>query len=427
MNIRHLPILAGAVLLAPHFAFGFAEIARGELDLKTTAKAAYDSRIFGGENSGSDYIFTLYPELTFRRDAGQLKLDSYAGVRVNRYVDYTQFNSEDLNAALNLNLPPDIGAPASGSFDASYIERTDINYDVNRRLREKTFFTRGNAEIPLGLKMAFLVGGSYAHELRNLYTDRDTWTGSGAFRYTDFLGGTSLELRYRRLEVDSTRNNIDFTIPDVPINQQSDIYTATLSRPIYGQVEGSLTYGWRELHRSAAEVPGADPNSGGSIIALNIDGPFLPRMMFPKLKSSFMIAYQKEQTPGINDLGGRRLIGNAQLSWQAREETNLFIDVHRSVELSVSNLTVTADGFDAGVHEDIGHFWTTSLTGGYEHRHYDLLARADDIYTFQADAVYRITRAWSANFDYSFRQSNSNYANADYARHIVAVSATYTF
>lgn len=416
-------MLAGAALVCPAAAFGFAEIARGELALETTAKAEYDSRVFGGPNAADDYIFSLYPRLTFKREAGQLKLDSFAGVKINRYVDYTQFNSEDLNASLKLFLPPGTTARSSGSFETSYVERTDVNYDVDRRLRHKTFFARGNADIPLGLKTAFLFGGSYSNEQLNLYSDRDTWTGSGAFRYSDFLGGTTLELRYRRLEVDSSRN-IDF---NVPIHQQSDIYTVSLMRPIYHDVQGSLTYGYRVLHRSAAEVPGGDTRTGGSIIALNIDGPFLPRSVFPKLTSSFMVGYQKVETPGINDKGGSRFIGRARLSWQAREQTSLFVDANRSVRLSVNNLTVTSTGFDVGVHEDIGHFWTASATAGYRKRDFDVLNRSDNVYEFQASANYRITRAWAASLDYSYRLADSNVVTADYERHLIALSAIYTF
>lgn len=414
-------ILLAAAGASP--AFGFAEFARGQLDLSTTARAAYDSRVFGGVNAADDYIFTLDPRLLYRRAAGQIKLEADAGLRINRYADFTEMNSEDLVTRLHLSLPAESAAVSSGSFESLYDEHTDVNYDVNQRIREKSFTNRLNATVPLSLKTGLTLGGSFRRDQRNHFSDRDTWDGTAGFRYQDFLGNSALDLRYRHLEVETSGGNTW----GIPINQDSDSFSATLSRPIYHEVRGSLTYGYRMLQRSRAELATGSDHSSGSIFAVTIDGPFLPESMFPKVETSLTLGYQKTETPGINDSGGTRMFGTAHVGWRARERTRLFLDARRSQELSANDTTVEVTGFRLGVTESVGNFTELTASGGYEQRDFQTFGRTDDVYVFQAGANYRITRAWSAGANYNLRAANSNARAADYARHIVAVSANYTF
>ena len=408
-------------------AFGFAEFARGEVVLSTSARGIYDSRIFGGSNPADDYMFMLDPQLIYRREAGQIKLEASTGVRVNRYAEFEELNSEDFNASLKLRLPKEGATLASGSFESSYFEHTDVNYDVNRRVRERNFFNHLAADIPTGLKTVLLLGGSFRREQRNNFSDRDSWDGTVGFRYQDFLGGSAFDVKYRRLDVETSGENE----LGIPLNQSSDIYSATFSRPLYHDVRGSLTYGYRVLNRSEAEVlVGQDNRSEGSFVALNLEGPFLPESMFPKVETSLSLGYQKNESPGLHDSSTSRFIGSMHIGWHARERTRLFFDARRAQELSVDDLTVTSTGFNVGLTQSIGNFTTASLSGGYEKREYttiDLMGRDDDVYLLQAAAHYRITSAWSAGANYRLRDSQSSVPVADYARHVVSVEATYTF
>lgn len=418
-------ILCGAAVFVAHStAFAFADFARGGIVLSTTARATYDSRIFGGINSADDYIFTLEPRLIYRREAGQLKLDAEAGVRVNRYYDFNELNSDDFVASLTLRLPPEGATLASGTFESNYDEHTDVNYDVNRRIREKSFNNRFSADIPTGLKTVLLLSGSYRQEQRNQFPDRETWDGSVGYRYQNFLGGSAFDVRYRHLELDSTADDVFQT----PLNQSSDYYSATFSRPLYHDVRGSITYGYRVLNRSDAEVArGVERRSAGSLFALNLVGPFLPESIFPKIESSLSLGYQKNETPGLNDTSSSRFVGSMHIAWAARERTRIFFDARRSLELSVNNLTVQTTAYNLGLSQRVGDFTSVSISGGYEERDYKGLGRLDDVYVFQAGARYQINRAWSASANYRLRDSQSNEAVADYARNSVSVEVNYTF
>src|SRR5690606_7325725 len=110
--------------------------------------------------------------------------------------------------------------------------------------------------------------------------------------------------------------------------------------PIYASIRGSVSYGYRTMRRSSAEIFSAARRSAGSIFSVRLDGPFLPERIFPKVESSLTLGYQKAESPGINDTGGSRFVGSMHVSWQARERTRLFVDARRALELSINDLTV---------------------------------------------------------------------------------------
>lgn len=423
MKASQILLLAATAALGSSLAHGFAQFARGEALLSTTAMARYDSRVFGGTNPADDYIFTLDPRLIYRREAGILKLDSSFGVRFNRYLDFQEMNSEDLLASLRLTLPPQSSPIPRGSFELSYNENTDVNYDVNTRVREKNFLAALDASMPMSLKTSLLAGGSFRNEERNRFSDRESWSGNLGFRYGNFLGGSTFDLRYRRLEVESSGGNAW----SVPLNQQSDIYSATFTRPLYHDIRGSFSYSYRVLNRSRSEVFGGDRRSDGSIISVRLDGPFLPQSMFPKVETSLVLGYQKAETPGINDTGGSRFVGNMNISWQARERTRLGFEARRSLDLSINDLTVETTAFEARISQSIGDFTSASLFGGYEEREYRTLGRGDDALTAGGSVHYRITKYWSAQGAYRVRVSDSSTFVAEYSRHLVSLSVNYIF
>lgn len=429
MKTSHLIFCLVAATLGGSTAFGFAEFARGGLLLSTSARASYDSRMFGGLGAADDYIFTFHPRLIYKREAGQLKLNATAGLRVNRYLDFDELDSEDLVTSFELRLPESGPSLASGSFISRYDEHSEVNYDVNYRIREKTFSNRLAADIPVGLKTKILLGASHRDDQRNIFSDQQSWDGTAGVRYHDFLGGSALDIRYRHFEIETTGEN-----PwGVPINQDSDSYTATFSRPIYHAVRGSITYGYRTLNRSEAEAAtGLDPTSEGSIFSLGIHGPFLPESIFPKVDTSLSLGYEKNETPGINDSSSSSFVGSLHIGWNARERTRIRFDARRALELSVDDLTVETTRVSLGFDQSVGDFTTTSLSVGYEQRDYEhnLIVtsdRKDDVLFLQASARYRITSTWSAAANYSLRDTDSSSAIADYARHLVSLEATYTF
>jgi hypothetical protein len=422
MKVSSLFALFAATTLGASVAFGFAEVARGELISATTARLVYDSRVFGGLNAADDYIFTLDPRLLYRREAGQLKLDSFVGVRINRYDNFSNLDSNDLESSIKLSLPAEGATLASGRFETNYDERTIVNYDINREVREKDFNATLDSVIPTGLKTSFLLGGTLRRDQRIHFGDRDSRDGNVGFRYQNFAGGTTVDFKYRRFQVKTTAED-----GGIPIDQKSDIYTVTVTRPLYHDVRAGLTYGYRILNRSQAETPDGMTRSAGSIVGLDLNGPFLPQSLFPKVESSLSLGYQKTETPGINDKGGTRLYGAMNISWHARERTRLFVNARRATELSINNLTVETTGANVGIQESVGNFTSLTASGGYEQRDYRTLGRSDDIYVFNVGAHYKITAKWSASADYNLRSAASSETAANYARSIVSLAVTYSF
>ncbi|HWL17490.1 MAG TPA: outer membrane beta-barrel protein [Opitutus sp.] len=423
MKAPHVLLAVAATFTATSSLLAFAEFARGEAKLSTTARATYDSRVFGGVNGADDYIFSLEPLLIYRREAGQIRLESELGTRINRYLDFTELNSEDFVGSLRLRLPPEEGRRFSGTFLVSYDERTDVNYDVNTRVRQKNFLTSANALIPTGLKTSVVLGGSFRNDQRNQFSDRESWDGYAGFRYGNFLGGAMMELTYRHTDLESSGGNAW----GIPLDQQSDTYSITFSRPIYNDFRGSLSYGYRILNRSRSEVFGRSDRSEGSIVTLRVDGPFLPESMFPKVETSFAIGYQKAESPGINDTGGERFVGSAHVTWHARERTDVFLDLRRSLELSINDLTVETSAVEIGVSQKIGAFIDANASIGREQRDYRTAGRKDHATIASAGLAYRINPAWSAHAQYRLRDSSSSWSNADYSRHVAYVSVNYIF
>lgn len=424
MKVQHLLWLTGTATVCTSAAFGFVEIGRGELLLATSARVTYDSRVFGGLTPEDDYIFTLEPRLMYRHYSGTLKLDGLLGTRINRYSKLDELDSEDLMSNVRLSLPAEAGTRVSGSLNIGYDERTEVNYDVNARVREKAFDSRLSGVVPLGLKTSLVLDGGFRHDQRNEFSDRETRQGGAGFRYVNFLGGSAVDLLYRRLEVDTSGGNAW----GIPLEQRSDFYTVAFSRPLYHDVRGSISYGYRVLHRSQAELAVLGPtSSSGSVFSVNLVGPFLPERLFPKLDSSLSLGYQKAETPGINDKGGTRFNGTLHVGWHARERTVVSFDARRGRELSINDITVETTSYTVNLRQGIGNFMHGSLMAGYEERHYLTLGRKDDVALAGASLSYRITKTWSAEADYRLRDASSGLGVADYARHVAAVSVTYTF
>lgn len=416
--------LAAAVLLgsAPDL-LAFAQIARGQLLLSTSATATYDSRVLGGIAENDDFYFTLNPRLLYSRDAAQIRTRAFAGVRINRYIDYSEFDSEDVESEVDFRIPAGTISQSAGGISFGYVEGRDVDYDVNRRIARKTFTSRIDFKIPTGLKTELEFDAGYSDERRQLVSDRESWDGAVAYRYRDFLYGTDLALRYRYLRTRTSGENM----MAVGLDQHTDRYTIELSRPIYASIIGSLSYGYRVLDRSSRETLIGQTRDTGSIFTAEIRGPFLPESLFPKLQSSFSIAYQESETPGLNDTGKRSTVGSMDVKWSARERTALSFNARRGFELSSEDLTVETTSAQLGISQEIGYSLSADASVGYERRDYTNVGREDDVILSQVSAILRVSAPWSVRADYRYRQSSSNVAIADYERHIAMLTATYVF
>lgn len=399
-----------------------ADTPAGELLVSTIGSVTYDSRVDGGFDTSDDYIFSLQPLVHYRRDAAQIKLDAEAGVRFNRYVDHTQYDSDDIVSHVDLIFPPELGPRISGNLGFSYDENTTVNYDVNQRLHSKTLIAKARAVFVTGLKTDLTFDGIYTRMNRDTYGVLDHRNANLAFNYKDFLWRSDFSLQYRRLEARTER-----TLNNAEIDQSSDTITAVFSRPIYDEVKGSISYGYRFLHRATDETASHERQDNGSVLTLGLRGPFLPHVLFPKLDSILTVSYQKAETPGVNDTSGRRITGHLGLIWHAREMTTVSLRFDRSMQLSVNNFTTDTTRTYLDLEQKIGHFISGTASVGYEYNQYRPSLRNDDVYVVSIGGRYQATKAWRLGANYLFRDSQSSSYFSNYSRHVVSAYAAYTF
>jgi hypothetical protein len=410
-----------AALVGPR-ALAFEEIDHGALLLATTAAATYDSDIQGGPNANSDFIYSLYPDLLYKEDQSLLKVNAGAGITFQRYETYTQYNSNDADGHLNMDLGPSESLPLSGTFDNSYVEKTDVDYDLNARVHTKTLSSALNGLYTLSRQLSIGATGSYVRIDRGSDGTQLMEGGGASLNYQDFLNAANVSLQYNRLEASAS------SVEGGPtLDQISNSYSVVVSRPIYDDIKASATYGYRFLSRSADETEDSEPDADGSYYSVSLDGPFLPPNAFPKLKSLLSISYERATTPGINDQGGNRLVAAAHLTWSATDTTNLGVTADHSQELASNNLTVVSTDFLANVGQDIGHFVHAEVGGGYSRREYIGIARTDNVGTGYAHINYHATKALTVSLNYDVHATSSNDVLASYSRNQVRLSATYTF
>jgi hypothetical protein len=418
--------------------YGFAEVARGALTLETSARLTYDSYFIGALSQGDDdYYLSVGPTLRFSRRAGLGELSAFAGISVVRYDTYSNFDSEDFTAGFRADLPVASGSRLTGGMDLSYTESTVVDAEVMDRVPTKAMTASANLRYQLGLKTSLIDTVTYSKSDRSAYSDQTLFANDLSFSYTDFLGGTSLRLTHGYANSKSSGEN--FLGAD--LDQESNAFSASLSRPIVGPLTGEVTYGYRILDRAAQETTIGQTENSGAFFTATLSGPFLPPSRFPKTKSSASLSYQESLTPGINDTGEKTLTGSIMLDWEARERTSFNFNASRSVGLSANDLSVENTDVSLGVKQLIGLRTSVNGSVGYLWRSFRGVERNDE--TFQAGVTleYGINRNWNAGLGYNYSRNKTDAAGListfpsygfrmrpeNYERHLASVSISNVF
>ncbi len=433
-SLRAFIACSSLVTLAPQALQAFAEVARGGLTLDTQVSMNYDSNFLGATKVGDDdYYLSLNPQLNYRRRAGIVPTDIFAGVDILRYDTYDSFDSENFSAGLTTKFPTPEGARLTGSLALSYRESTDVDLFVSDRVASKATTVSISAAYQLGLKTSLTESLSYTDTKRSIYSDQEIISNNLGFLYSNFLGQTSFGLNYQFTDNTSSGSSVQAQ----GLDQRSHAFSSTLSRPLWGPLSGGITYGYQMLDRSTAETTINQAEQNGGYFSLSLNGPFLPPSKFPKLKTRASLSYQESTTPGINDTGGKTLTGGIGMSWDARERTSLSIDLDRSLQLSAANFTVENTSASFGITERIGDF--TSLSGSISQtwNTFRGVNREDKIFRAIFGARRSLSKAWGLGFNYTY-EDNKTDADAsaqltqrinrgDYTRHLVSLSANYSF
>jgi opacity protein-like surface antigen len=218
------------------------------------------------------------------------------------------------------------------------------------------------------------------------------------------------------------------------LSQVSDSVALNVTRPLYGDLTGRASVGYRWLDRGDGENAVGLEDSNGYTMSLGLSGQFLPRKYFPKTTGSFNIGYEDSQSPGLNDDSPRRLIGSLSLTWEARDTTSVSLSFSRSQSLTATDETSVNNGVNLSVSQAVGHFVSCSLDVGYTQSQFDdsgfssvNAERSDDVYSAGIGIAYQINLSWSAGFNYRFVNSQSSLETSSYDRHTVKLSATYVF
>ena len=399
------------------------QVGDGALQLDTSLTGVYDSNLRASVNNIEDYYISFQPTLRYRRLGARFTTEASAGVRIRRYLDTTTSNSEDADLRFDWNMKREEGHTTSATLGLGYFEKTEANLDINDLVRTKNFSANVSGEVLVAQRNLLSAGLSYNNSDRNLGSDQKRSNARLGYTYLGLSSGSELNFTYSHQESKSKQNSADIHTLD----QKGDSVSATLSKSLYDQLRGGLTYGYRWLDRGEQEALLGLDNTKGAFFGVNLDGPFLPRQYFPKTTGNFHVGYERAETPGLNDRSNERLVGQISISWAAREHTTISVYASRSQDLSINDNTVVNETEGITLRQAIGAFVDADV--GLSHTNADFVnvGRQDNRYETHAGATYRINRTWSSGLTYRYLKSDSSNAVANYTRHVVSGTVNYAF
>jgi len=98
----------------------------GAVALGIDAVAEYDSNITRSSAEEEDTILIALPKLLYRYDASEVLIDAYAGLQFRRYMQFTEYNAENIKSGLTIEYPN--GDVGESNFDL----RLDLGYNETR-------------------------------------------------------------------------------------------------------------------------------------------------------------------------------------------------------------------------------------------------------------------------------------------------------
>jgi hypothetical protein len=398
-------------------------LGRGELGFGATAGATYDSNLFGSPAATGDLYGTVTPLLTYARRAALIQASAEASISVLRYVEQTALDSENVNTSLKLQLDEGAGSKLFGSVAGGYHENSDVDTDLNRRVRTKAYTLAGRGTLVTGVRTDLGFSGNYGKTLRSVASDQETLNGELAFNYKQFLDGYTLRFVGDYNETKSSGKNL----LGAKLNQTSYQGQTVLQKTLRDVFNVYAGYGYRVLNRSSRETTAGQTRLSGPLFTAGIEGPFLPPKYFPKIKSSFNVAYSEAAAPGINDAGSKSLAGSLSLNWQARPTTTVGLTATRGQRLSADDLTVQSTAVQFTVEQKLRYNLTGKLGGGYDWESFRGIGRSDRIITAQAALTYAFARRWNANLAYRLNSATSTRAASVFDRHVMTASVGYFF
>jgi len=398
-------------------------VGRGELSFGATAMATYDTNINGTHDGTEDYYGTLTPRARYERKAGQIEVDASLALAILRFADQTRFNADNLAADLTFRLREDPTQKLSGAVTAGYHETSEVNPDLNERIRAKTTTFSGLGTLVTGPRTRFGLDASSTDVTRSTASDQKLMHGELRFDYEGFLDDTSLRLAYDRDSTSTSGGNFR----GVDLDQTANQLMLSLARPLYRDVLGRFGVGYRVLDRSAAETGTGQTRLSGTVVMASIEGPFLPPRYFPKIKSRLAFSYENAAAPGVNDTGTKNLAGNLSLVWQARETTVISLLAERSQRLTADDLTVVSTTARLRLEQNLRYNLTGSLSAGYDWETFRGVGRSDRRKSGEAGLSYHFARTWDASAVGRVESTSSTQVRSAFNRQLVSLTLGHQF
>lgn len=393
-------------------------VGRGEVSVALSGTGTYDSNLAGSRASSEDYYGTVTPQVGYVRRAGNLEAEASASLAFIRFVEQKQYDTENARIAATLRLSAATFQKLSAAAHGSYSETSDVNADVNARLKSATTSFTGESTWLVGPRMDFGLTGGYTDSIRTGASDARSLNLGTTYGYRDFFYDNTLNATYNFQSSQSSGENAR----SAKLDQTSHLFSLGLGRPLYRDVTGRISAGYRMVERSAAETLIGQTEQSGIVLNASIDGPFLPRKYFPKVSSRAHLSYEEAATPGINDTGTKQLGADISIIWEAGPKSSVSLLASRSQRLSVTDFTVLSTGVRAVITQKLRYNLNGSLAAAHNWESFRGIAREDRRRTIQGDLNYRFATRWHAAASYQFESILSSIRRSSYDRHLATLT-----
>jgi lipopolysaccharide assembly outer membrane protein LptD (OstA) len=101
--MKNLALATIASVAACSASFGLINLGEGQIDLKATGSVMHDSSITAQDSSPEDTILSLTTTLTYLRKSKSFDLSASVGVRVDEYLDNSEYSDENFFFDLAIN------------------------------------------------------------------------------------------------------------------------------------------------------------------------------------------------------------------------------------------------------------------------------------------------------------------------------------
>lgn len=321
---------------------------QGALTVGIDSEFEYNSNVGLNDDENGDFIISVLPKLIYRYDQGAVRVDAFAGVRVDEYDDFNDISSDSFRSEVELTFP---------YGDELYNYSAQINAGYNE-------ITRGDADLQDAVDKEILhldVNGKY------VFTDRYYALAGVLYRDQKTVSG-----------------NFD------------DVETITVPVDFFYRYSEDLSFGLGYRYRTT-EVSGATTaDSDDHAFYGAAEG-----RLTPTVDGALRVGYQQRDFEQSTYSDDDSLFAEAALSWTCVQDCTVELSFGREQLTSLATQSVESTYVNLEWDYPIDAKLTATLGVGYEDRDYTDLDtgdfdRNDEIVTVQASGDYNLIdeRLW---------------------------------